>query len=165
MRIRKATPCDIPTVIHIARHTWPLAYKDILSDDQLEYMLTKFYNVPELENQFSRGYSFILAEDESTNAAGFAVYSPQEKDTQVFHLHKIYVLPEFQNLKVGKMLLQYISEDILVMGARVLQLNVNRYNKARFFYEKNGFRIIESVDIPIEQGYFMNDYIMEKKLF
>lgn len=165
MRIRKATPCDIPTVIHIARQTWPLAYKDILSDDQLEYMLTKFYSISELENQFSRGYSFILAEDENNNAAGFAVYSQQEKNFQIFHLHKIYVLPEFQNLKVGKILLQFISEDIQGMGARVLQLNVNRYNKARFFYEKNGFRIIESVDIPIGQGYFMNDYIMEKKLF
>jgi hypothetical protein len=43
-------------------------------------------------------------------------------------------------------------------------LNVNRYNKARFFYEKFGFKIIDEVDISIGNNYFMNDYVMELNL-
>ena len=43
-------------------------------------------------------------------------------------------------------------------------LNVNRRNKAKQFYEHLGFTIISEEDIDIGQGYFMNDYVMEKKL-
>ena len=47
------------------------------------------------------------------------------------------------------------------MGGTKLELNVNRYNKARFFYLKQGFIMIGEEDIEIGEGYFMNDYIME----
>ena len=49
-------------------------------------------------------------------------------------------------------------------GATVLQLNVNRHNTAKSFYEKLGFAVIKEEDIDIGSGYFMNDYIMEKRL-
>jgi len=38
---------------------------------------------------------------------------------------------------------------------------VNRYNKAKDFYEKAGFIIKETADIEIGGGFFMNDYVME----
>jgi hypothetical protein len=41
---------------------------------------------------------------------------------------------------------------------------MNRNNKARQFYEKNGFIIIKEEDIDIGNNYFMNDYVMEKRL-
>jgi hypothetical protein len=41
---------------------------------------------------------------------------------------------------------------------------VNRYNKARAFYEKLGFVVIDEKDFDIGNGYFMNDYVMEKKI-
>ena len=47
-------------------------------------------------------------------------------------------------------------------GCRFLQLNVNRFNeKAIRAYLRNGFRTIESVDNPIGNGYYMNDYVMQ----
>ena len=36
--------------------------------------------------------------------------------------------------------------------------------EARNFYEKLGFVIIEEKDFDIGQGFFMNDYVMEKKI-
>ena len=48
-------------------------------------------------------------------------------------------------------------------GAKILQLNVNRFNKAKDFYLAMGYKIIAEEDIPIG-NYFMNDYIMEKNL-
>jgi len=41
---------------------------------------------------------------------------------------------------------------------------VNRYNAAKGFYEKLGFEITGTEDIDIGDGYFMNDFTMEKKL-
>jgi ribosomal protein S18 acetylase RimI-like enzyme len=41
----------------------------------------------------------------------------------------------------------------------VLDLNVNRNNQAKHFYEKIGFNVIREEDIPIGP-YWMNDYVM-----
>ena len=40
-------------------------------------------------------------------------------------------------------------------------LNVNKYNKARFFYEKLGFVVSKDEVIDIGNGYVMDDYVME----
>jgi diamine N-acetyltransferase len=45
-----------------------------------------------------------------------------------------------------------------------LQLQVNRRNKAKSFYEKLGFIIIKEFDFDIGNGYVMDDYLMEKKI-
>jgi ribosomal protein S18 acetylase RimI-like enzyme len=74
------------------------------------------------------------------------------------------VHPDQQGKKLGKKMLDYIIEHIKNAGAKALQLNVNRHNKALYFYEKQGFKMIRSEDIDIGSGYFMNDYVMELKV-
>ena len=49
-------------------------------------------------------------------------------------------------------------------NAKALQLQVNRYNKARNFYENLGFTVLYKADFDIGNGYFMNDYVMELSL-
>lgn len=41
-----------------------------------------------------------------------------------------------------------------------MELNVNRENRARYFYERMGMRRLREGDFPIGEGYYMNDYIM-----
>jgi hypothetical protein len=41
---------------------------------------------------------------------------------------------------------------------------VNRYNKAKGFYEKLGFKVIGKEDIDIGNGYLMNDYVMQLEI-
>ena len=79
----------------------------------------------------------------------------------LYKLHKIYALPDQQGKGIGKFIINYISGEIKPIGATALQLNVNRYNKAKGFYEKLGFKVIGEEDIDIGNGYLMNDYIME----
>ena len=69
-----------------------------------------------------------------------------------------------QKTGAGKALLQRVEKESKNLGATKLQLNVNRHNIAKTFYERNGFAVIEEADIDIGYGYFMNDYIMEKDL-
>jgi hypothetical protein len=40
-------------------------------------------------------------------------------------------------------------------------LNVNKYNKAQYFYSKLGFAIIKEEVIDIGNDYVMDDYVME----
>jgi ribosomal protein S18 acetylase RimI-like enzyme len=54
--------------------------------------------------------------------------------------------------------------DVREKGGTALRLNVNRHNTAKSFYEKLGFIITGTEDADIGNGFFMNDYVMEKQL-
>ncbi|HWH64433.1 MAG TPA: GNAT family N-acetyltransferase [Ginsengibacter sp.] len=155
---------DLYLIHDLAHAIWPDAYGDILSKEQLRYMLEKIYSLASLQNQFiSLQHNFILVYDNDI-PVGFASFSRKEKDSPAFHLHKIYVLPQQQGNGIGKMLLEYVINSVKEKDAMSLNLNVNRYNKALHFYKKQGFEIIREENIDIGQGYFMNDYIMELRL-
>ncbi|HEY8658256.1 MAG TPA: GNAT family N-acetyltransferase [Hanamia sp.] len=152
---------DLEVIHQLAYEIWPSAYSEILSVEQLEYMLEKFYSLPSLQHQVTvLHHQFILVK-ENDIAIGFASFSPHKDDPAVYHLNKIYVLPQQQGKNIGKQILDYVIDQIKIDGATSLQLNVNRNNTALYFYEKQGFKIIREEDIDIDQGYFMNDYVME----
>lgn len=156
-------PVEIPDLVivqKLAHDIWPSAYLEILGRNQLDYMLDQIYSLPSLERQFSiLKHQFILV-FASGIPVGFASYSAHDNPF-VYHLNKIYVLPEEQGKNIGKQILDYIITEIRIAGATSLQLNVNRHNKALNFYQKAGFKIIREEDIDIGEGYFMNDYVME----
>jgi ribosomal protein S18 acetylase RimI-like enzyme len=163
INIRTAGPTDIATIQQLASVTWAEAYKEILSPAQMQYMLDKFYSTDSLHQQMTeQQHRFILAND-GAEAVAFAAYSPKSPtEPTVFRLHKIYIHPNQQGKGTGKGLLEYIYNDIIAQDATALELNVNRHNRARSFYEKMGFAIIKEEDIDIGEGYWMNDYVMSK---
>lgn len=158
--IKAAGLNDLHIIHDLAHKIWPSAYGDILSADQLNYMLEKIYSPASLQNQLvTLQQNFIVVSDNNI-PAGFASYSRKEKSSLVFHLYKIYVLPQQQGNGTGTMLLKYVINSAKDAGATSLELNVNRFNKARYFYEKQGFKILREENMDIGEGYFMNDYIM-----
>jgi len=160
--ITKASVDDIPYIQHIAHVTWPLVYGPIVGEVQLAYMLNLIYSTSSLEKQMQSGSTFLLAK-ENNEPTAFAAYFL--KNPNVYKLDKLYALPNQQGKGLGRMLINYIIDEIKPLGATALRLNVNRYNtKAQSFYEHLNFKIIEEQDIPIGEGYFMNDYVMELKL-
>jgi ribosomal protein S18 acetylase RimI-like enzyme len=162
IEIRSAQKKDLPTVRRLAHEIWPSAYLEILGEAQLNYMLEKIYSLSSLEHQFSvLNHQFILASEDHA-PIGFASFSAHE-DAAVYHLNKIYVLPNQQGKNIGKQMLDHVIESVKKASATSLQLNVNRYNKALHFYEKQGFKVIRKEDIDIGSGYFMNDYVLEKR--
>jgi N-acetylglutamate synthase-like GNAT family acetyltransferase len=123
-------------------------------------MLATMYNTDVLKRQLQEeGHHFALAEIEG-KAVGFAGYSPT-KEPGLYKLDKLYVLPNIQKEGAGKSLLQYVTEQVKAAGGSRLQLNVNRFNNAKQFYEKKGFQVIREEDNDIGNGFFMNDYVME----
>jgi len=161
MTIRKASSADASLIRDMAYEIWPETYSQILSKDQLEYMLGLFYNEQKLKTEIEQGVEFILVY-EDVQPAGFASFSKTEPE--VYKLHKIYVLPSQQGKGTGRFIIDEVIKAIKQVGAMALQLNVNRNNNAKLFYEKLGFVVIREEDIDIGNGYFMNDYVMEKKL-
>ncbi|MEP6926471.1 MAG: GNAT family N-acetyltransferase [Ginsengibacter sp.] len=161
LSIKIADIIDLPVIHDLAHRIWPVAFANILSPEQLKYMLEKMYSPDSLQNQFVVSqHNFILVFDEQI-PVGFASFSPKEKNSDIYRLHKIYILPQQQGSGTGKLLLTHIINSIKTSGASSLELNVNRRNIARLFYEKQGFAITGEEDIDIGHGYFMNDYVME----
>jgi len=151
---------DINTIGFLAQQIWPVTYGEILSSVQLDYMLKLFYNPASLRKQMTEDkHQFVMVEEDD-EAIGFASWSPAG-EPGVFKLHKLYVLPGRQGKGLGKTMLHFIFDNVREQGGRILRLNVNRYNKARQFYEKMGFAVVREEDVPIGNNYFMNDYVME----
>jgi ribosomal protein S18 acetylase RimI-like enzyme len=157
--IRTATPADIPAIQRIAEITWWHTYADILPAAQLDYMLNAIYSTQALENCWENGsQTFILLTDEH-GQQGFAAFGSKSDSPKIYKLHKLYVMPDNHGKGYGKTLIEEVKKRIIKPGENFLDLNVNRYNPAKRFYEKLGFVIIGEEDVPIG-GYWMNDYVM-----
>ncbi|HKO79797.1 MAG TPA: GNAT family N-acetyltransferase, partial [Chitinophagaceae bacterium] len=161
MTLRKAYPADIPLIRDLAYKIWPHAYANILSQEQLDYMLKLLYDEKVLHEQIEGNIEFIIAYD-GVHPVGFASFGLAEP--AIYKLHKIYVLPSQQGKGTGRFIIEQLMKAMKAKGAMALQLNVNRQNNAKNFYEKLGFVVIKEEDIDIGNGYYMNDYVMEKKL-
>ncbi|MES1221246.1 MAG: GNAT family N-acetyltransferase [Bacteroidota bacterium] len=160
--IRYADTEDINTIGFLAQQVWPHTYSNILSAEQLNYMLNLFYAPTSLRKQMQEDKHVFLVIEDDQQPVGFASYS--DAGNGIYKLHKIYVLPNRQGKGLGKIIVDFIVNEIRPQGATALQLNVNRYNKARNFYERLGFTVIKEEDINIGNDYFMNDYVMEKPI-
>lgn len=160
--VHVADRTDLALVRGIALAAWPVAYDPIIGPDQVAYMLQQMYAQEALERQMVQdGHCFLLAKVEGT-AVGFASFGPLGNDRA--RLHKLYVLPDRKGEGLGQLLLQAVMEQARAAGQRVLELNVNKYNPARAFYEHAGFRVVRDEVLDIGQGYVMDDHVMERRL-
>lgn len=152
-----------PIIRDIALQTWPHTFKEILSLEQIIYMLQQMYNIDGLKQAWKDGQQYFLAKENGI-FVGFLTMQHQYEGKEVSKIHKLYILPEVQGRGIGKALLQEAEKAAAQNGSKALTLNVNRFNKAKDFYERNGFTITGEENIDIGQGYLMEDYIMTKQL-
>ena len=151
---------QLSIVSDLAYSIWPATYGEILSKAQLDYMLANFYAITNLENQMDAGQVFELI-FEDNNVIGFVSYEFNCKKTKLLKIHKIYLLPEKQGKGFGKFMIDKIVRIAKSNDQKGVFLNVNKYNKAKFFYEKAGFVVSKEEVIDIGNGYVMDDYVME----
>ena len=158
--IRKATTEDIPLIHEMAWVVFPNTYKEILTSEQIDYMMEWMYSEKNLFKQMEEdGHIYYLA-FKGDEPAGYLSIQPEGE--HVFHLQKIYVLPSFQGMNLGKLLFEQAIKAIKELHPAPCQmrLNVNRENKAFTFYQKMGMKKVDEGDFPIGNGFYMNDYIM-----
>lgn len=159
--IRKATFEEIPLIRTLALAIWPKAFEAILTPAQIEYMLDMMYSESALQKDMKRGVEYyILTVDGKDN--GYTAIENSGRNG--YKLHKIYLSQSLQGKGLGKFLITEMEKIVKAYCASYLRLNVNRENKAVDFYKSRGYEIVKTEDIDIGGGFFMNDYVMEKKL-
>lgn len=185
IHISKASGEDIMCIHDMAQVVFRHTYREILSPEQMEYMMDWMYSPANLQKQLDEGHVYYIAYRDG-KACGYV--SVQHEGTAddgrlLFHLQKIYVLPSEQGHGLGRALFDravaHVREVVLARevvhvrevaggcteecvegcGARI-ELNVNRSNPSIGFYHHLGLRILRQGDFHIGNGYYMNDYIM-----
>lgn len=154
---------DIFLVNHLAHKIWPHTFRDILTKEQIEYMLDWMYNIQTLEEQVQIGHLYYVVKENGI-AKGFVGLEPNHPDADILRIHKIYVLPENHGKGLGRALLNKAIDVAFDLDLHTLHLNVNRFNDAVEFYKHCGFKIVGEEDIDIGKGYLMEDFIMSLKL-
>ena len=118
------------------------------------------YSEASLKKNFVDGCLFFLLKYENENIG----YGSISVDNEIVTLHKIYVDGRFQGVGFGKDFILFLEKKGIEMKGKTIQLYVKRDNPAKLFYEKMGYLAIKEVDKNIGNGYWMNDFLMEKKL-
>lgn len=143
---------------------WPHTFQDILTKEQIEYMMEMMYSTSSLEKQMDElNHHYLLVED-AGKYVGYTSYELNYKGTATTKIHKIYILPSIQGKGTGRFLIETIGDIARKNGNNILSLNVNRFNKALDFYKRIGFDVISHEDIDIGNGFLMEDFVLNKKL-
>lgn len=165
VRIRKAGTEDMMSIHDMAEVVFRHTYRDILSPEQMEYMMDWMYSPVNLSRQLDEGHVYYIAFREDV-PCGYVSVQPDgvnEEGRLLFHLQKIYVLPSEQGTGLGRMLFDKAVAHIIEQASgrpAALELNVNRNNPSIGFYNHLGLRILRQGDFHIGHGFYMNDYIM-----
>lgn len=165
IEIIKASEDDLVTVHDMAQVVFRHTYREILSSEQMEYMMDMMYSMPNLHLQLDEGHHYYIAYA-SGDPCGYVSVQYEGTDdggVEVFHLHKIYVMPQVQGKGVGQKLfdkaVSHVCDSASGKPARI-ELNVNKYNKAVGFYRHLGMQVLLEEDFPIGNGFYKTDYIM-----
>ena len=165
VRVRAAGIPDIPEVARLSGIIWNRCYADILSRQQIDYMLVLMYSPETIRSEMDNGISYCLVSD-GGRAVGYLSFGKIRHHGQdAMKLHKIYLLPEKQGRSIGSESLKYVVGKTSEAKLSVLMLCVNKNNAAAIrFYERNGFRIADSIVSDIGSGFVMDDFVMERNI-
>jgi len=155
--IRRAYLAEAEIIHQLAHQIYYPTYTGILSEEQMKFMLERSYTVQALQESMQTDQDFYLAFD-GQNPVGFMALNDQ--DEAVFRIEKLYLLPQTQGKGFGKELISFAIAEAKSKNINRVQLNVNRGNKAYYFYLKMGFSVVHEIDIPYFD-YILDDYVME----
>jgi ribosomal protein S18 acetylase RimI-like enzyme len=155
---------DLPAVQRLAGIVWRAHYPEIISAEQIDYMLERGYALDALAGFLGREDRGLELARVDGALAGFAAWYRTDAAGEV-KLDKLYVLAAHQRLGLGGRLIARVAAFARAAGGTTLLLNVNKRNRqAIAAYAKHGFQVREAVVIPIGEGFVMDDYVMARPL-
>ncbi len=137
-------------------------YDPIIPPEHTDYFLTEFQSIHAIENQIqNENFSYYLL-NLNTKTVGYLGIQTQNK---ALILSKLYILKSFRGKKIGKTALEFVNRFAIEKGFEKIELIVNQQNQNTVnIYQKNGFKITESIVNSFPNGHSVEDYKMEKRL-
>ncbi|MCA1964600.1 MAG: GNAT family N-acetyltransferase [Prosthecobacter sp.] len=159
--IRRIGPQELPVVEKLARQIWPAVYPGIISQAQIDYMLTVWYQPSAMAREMElRGTWFALIEAAGHGPVGYLSLEPQQPG--ICFINKLYLLPDWHGCGLGAIALEWCRQAARQMGLTRLQLRVNKANAPAIrAYRRAGFTFVEDICTDIGSGFVMDDYRLE----
>lgn len=114
IQVQKAKIEDILCIHDMAEIVFRHTYCDILSPEQIEYMMDWMYSPESLKRQMDEGHVYYIAYRDGA-PCGYVSVQPDgltDDGLPLFHLQKIYVLPLEQGAGLGRVLLETVLEHV-----------------------------------------------------
>lgn len=158
MNIVTAIYSDLEKLEQLASFIWRESYTQLLGENQVEYMLGRFQNAQAFRQQISDNYVYRIMYDGSEMIG----YTASDLEGERIFLSKLYLKNAYHGRGLGKQMI----EDVIGLypQARAIWLTVNKHNPSYDIYRHLGFKTVESVCTDIGEGYFMDDYVMQRDL-
>lgn len=159
MEIIEANPEHFPLIEDLIHKVWEPTYRHLVYQQQIVKMEKLMHGRDAYEQQQAEGHHFFLALEDG-ELLGFVSFYILNEGVKI---PKLYIDADSRKKGVGKALLQFVERFAKDQQLKFIELNVNRHNKALYFYRRYGFYIKASVDIPWHE-FWLNDYVMRLEL-
>ncbi len=140
--VRFVTVDDLPQVTHIAQVTWDATYRGIIALENRRKFLQRAYKLENLKSSIDAVGHWFYVVEVNDQIVGFGHFLKRYHPTRArAELVRLYVLPEYQNLNIGRALLKTGFEALAAANIEQCFVSVQSGNDAaRRFYERHGFK-------------------------
>lgn len=154
---------DISDLLRLARDIWYSRYPDIITVEQIEYMLAQRYSEAVIRTQLASGdvwWDKLLLDGRM-----IAFCACERSKGGELKIDKLYVHNDLQGRGYGSLLIGHAERRARSLSCTRLSLQVNKNNRGAIeTYRRNGFAVVESGVFDIGGGFVMDDYVMAKEL-
>lgn len=152
------TQQEIQQLFDVVQVIWQEVFTPIIGSEQVAYMLENYQSIENIQAEIDSGANyFLLFFDGET--VGYTAY--EESDSQIY-ISKLYLTSKLRGKGLTSAIFNWYEQ---IGRSKTLHLNVNQNNKLAIqVYEHRGFIRVGARNVDIGQGYFMTDFIYEKKI-
>ncbi len=163
MEIKKVSKKEQLCIIEtLADEIWYEHYTPIIGKHQVAYMLEKFQSVEAMTEQIKKGSLYFLILDKNVPVG----YMGVELLSETLFLSKFYMIESARGKGYGRTMIDHLETLAKEKDLKKISLTVNKYNTGSIkMYTKVGFVISGNVVKDIGEGFIMDDYQMEKRLY
>lgn len=167
--VREANLSDVEPMRQVAIHSYVTTFAEFNTPENMQAFLEEAYNIDQLKKEFYEPGSALLLAFNAERIIGFARLR-ENKEAESYlgkntlELQRLYIDPDFQNQKVGKILMQHSLDYARAKEKEWMWLGVWERNfKAQRFYANWGFEKFS------EHVFYMGDdpqidWLLKKKL-
>jgi len=145
IEIREAKFSDVRAMREVAIQSFVDTFAEVNTPENMSTFLNSAYSQSQMEGEYYELRSLVYLACVGERIAGFlrlrvSREAEEKLGTNTIELHRLYVHKDFQNQKVGKMLMQKAIEYAVEQKFEWIWLGVWEHNlNAQRFYSKWGF--------------------------
>jgi GNAT superfamily N-acetyltransferase len=155
------SPAELGALLTLIQEIWPEVFVPIIGREQVDYMLAHYQGKDAITAEMEQGARYFLI----GHGGGYIGYFAYSLENDRLFISKVYLKKAYRGRGLSSPVFRRLEELALKNNRKKLFLHVNRFNKnAVAVYLHRGFEIVKTVDEPLGEKFFLNDYWMEKKL-